>query len=253
MVDLSQTDTFDDWFFHSDEPVIPDVHQSSSSSSSSSSLPSSPVLSSNESTLPITKMSSLSNNEEENQIKKRKHEEKIDLNENKKSKQTPAYMRRNIRHLFTNDKLQNDTISALKAEQDRLKRLEEINNNYQQYNTIYTYLSTNNPQQIPANEEECIVLDDEENESENLSLLKINSGRRIKRKNSILIDHLDTTERRTNNDDDDVQCVDDDDDTELVNDTLTKKLQRLHIDDRVNIPDENGNKKSRSTLYFLDI
>jgi hypothetical protein len=221
MVDLSQTDTFDDWFFHPNDTVISDVNQSSSSS-----LPASPVLSSNESTLPITKIS-----EEENQIKKRKNEQKTDLNEHKKSKQTPSYMRRNIRHLLTNDKLQDDTLSALKVEQDRLKRLEEINDNYQQFNTIYTHLSANNYQQFkqtPSNEQECIVLDDDENEKESLSLLKINS----------------ITERKFDNDDgndSDVQCVDDDD-TELVNDKLTKKLQRLHVDDRVNIPDENGMK-----------
>jgi len=219
MVDLSQTDTFDDWFFHPNDPVISDVNQSSSSS-----LPASPVLSSNESTLPITKIF-----EDENQIKKRKHEQKTDFNEHKKSKQTPSYMRRNIRHLLTNDKLQDDTLSALKIEQDRLKRLEEINNNYQQFNTIYTHLSANNyPQfkQTLSHEQECIILDDDENEKESLALLNINS----------------MTERKLDNDDgndSDVQCVDDDN-TELVNDKLTKKLQRLHVDDRVNIPDENG-------------
>jgi hypothetical protein len=215
MVDLSQTDTFDDWFFHSDEPVLSDVNHSSPSSS----LPPSPSLSSNESSLPITKIS-----EDENQIKKRKHEQKTDLNENKKSKQAPSYMRRNIRHLLTNDKLQGDTLSALKAEQDRLRRLEEINDNHQQFNTIYTHLSTNNYNQfkeISSNEhEECIILEDDENEKKNL-----------------------TTERKINNNDDgndsDVQYVDDDD-TEFVNDKLTKKLQRLHVDDRVNRPDEKG-------------
>jgi len=176
MVDLSQTDTFEDWFLHSNEPVISDVNYSPSSS-----LPSSPVLSSNESSsLPITQISSLSNNEDENQIKKRKHEQKTDFNEHKKSKQTPSYMRRNIRHLLTNDKLQGDTLSALKAEQDRLKRLEEINDNYQQFNTIYTHLSTNDYNQfkkISSNEQDCIILDDDENEQQNLSILKINSGK----------------------------------------------------------------------------
>ena len=38
--------------------------------------------------------------------------------------------------------------------------------------------------------------------------------------------------------DSDVQCVDGD--TEYVNDNVTKKLQRLHVYDRVNIPDEDG-------------
>lgn len=176
MVDLSQTDTFDDWFYHSNEPVISDDNQPSLFLSNS------PILSSNELSLPITKVSSLSNNEEEeNSIKKRKYEQKNDFNENKKSKQTPSYMRRNIRHLFTNDKLQTDTLSALKAEQDRLKRLEEINENYQQFNPTYTHLSMNNqnPFEQISNEQECIVLDDEENKKESLSILKINSGRLI--------------------------------------------------------------------------
>ena len=55
---------------------------------------------------------------------------------------------------------------------------------------------------------------------------------------------LDTTERRTDNDDgndSDVQCVDDED-TGIVDEKLAKKLQRLHVDDRVNIPDENGRR-----------
>ncbi len=223
MVDLSQTDTFDDWFFNTNETAISDINQSSSSS-----LPSSPVSSSNESSLPVTNVSSLPNNEQENTIKKRKHEKKIDFNEHKKSKQTPSYMRRNIRHLLTNDKLQYDTLTALKAEQDRLKRLEEINENYQQFHTDYTHTSTNNFdqfKQIP-NEEECIVLDDDENEQNNLPTLNINSN-----PNGRNIDNDDSS-------DSDVQCVDDD--TEIINDNLTKKLQRLHIDDRVNIPDENG-------------
>jgi hypothetical protein len=181
MVDLSHTDTFDDWFFNNNnnnnnETIVSDNNQSSSSSSS---LPPSPNLLSNESSLPVTKMPSLSNNEKEVNIKKRKHEHKSDVNEHKKSKQVPSYMRRNIRHLLTNGELQTDTISALKAEQDRLKRLEEINENYQQFNTIYTHMSTNDYnqfKQIPT-EQECIILDDDETEQESLSTLKINSGR----------------------------------------------------------------------------
>jgi hypothetical protein len=152
MVDLSHTDTFDDWFFNSNDPVISEDNQSSLFS------PVSPIISSNESSLPITKVSSLPNNEEDNPIKKRKYEQKTDFNENKKSKQTPSYMRRNIRHLFTNDKLQYDTLTALKIEQDRLKRLEEINDNYQQFN-----LSANNFK----SEQEFIVLDDDDNDDEN--------------------------------------------------------------------------------------
>jgi hypothetical protein len=169
MVDLPETDTFEEWLFNTNETLISDGDQSSSSSSSLS-LPSSP-----------TQNPSLSNNEEQTQRKKRKLEQKTDSNEHKKSKQTPAYMRKNIRHLFTNDKLQTDTLSALKAEQDRLKRLEEINENYQQFNPTYTHLSMNNqnPFEQISNEQECIVLDDEENKKESLSILKINSGRLI--------------------------------------------------------------------------
>jgi len=173
MVDLPETDTFEEWLFNTNETLVSDADQSSSSSSSLS-LPSSPVLS-------ATQIPSLSNNEEKTQRKKRKLEQKTDSNEHKKSKQTPAYMRKNIRHLFTNDKLQTDTLSALKAEQDRLKRLEEINENYQQFNPTYTHLSMNNqnPFEQISNEQECIVLDDEENKKESLSILKINSGRLI--------------------------------------------------------------------------
>ena len=60
-----------------------------------------------------------------------------------------------------------------------------------------------------------------------------------------------TTNGAMGNDDDasndsDVQCVDSDD-NESVNDNLSKKLQRLHVDDRVNVPDENG-KCTKSSL-----
>lgn len=44
-------------------------------------------------------------------------------------------------------------------------------------------------------------------------------------------DHIDS-------DDSDVQLVESD--TEVVNDKLSQKLRRLHVDDNVNIPDENG-------------
>ncbi|CAF2309711.1 unnamed protein product [Rotaria sp. Silwood2] len=226
MVDSSQIDTFDSWLFDSNETVDGNTNQSSSSFLSSS-----PILSPNESSLPITETSSLSNNEEDNKIKKRKNEQKTDLNENKKSKQAPSYMRRNIRHLLTNEQLQVDTLSALKAEQDRLKRLEEINIHYQQFNPMYTHISTNNFNQVKKtiNDQEYIVLDDDENERTNLSTLHINS---------------DTSTTRVNNDpdddsDSDVQSIDGD--TDFVNDKLSKRLQRLHVDDRVNVPDDNGN------------
>ncbi|CAF3333665.1 unnamed protein product [Rotaria sp. Silwood1] len=233
MVDSSYVDTFDSGLFDSNERINDNVNPLSSLFLSSS-----PVLSSNEFSLPTTENSSLSNNEEENKIKKRKNEQKTDLNETKKSKQAPSYMRRNIRHLLKNDQLQVDTLSALKAEQDRLKRLEEINKDYQQFNHMYTQIPTNYSLQLKktTNDQECIVLDDDdddddddENEPENLSTL---------------INNPDTSTRRVNNDDNDdsdsdVQSIDGN--TDFVNDKLSKRLQRLHVDDRINIPDDNGN------------
>ena len=153
MVDLPQTDNFDDWFFNTNESINSDVVNQTSPSS----LPSSPNVSSNESSLPITNVSSLSTDSEENQTKKRKNEQITDSNESKKSKQVPPYMRRNIRHLLTNDKLQDDTLSALKAEQERLKRLEETNHTYPHLPIYSNQKST---------EQECIVLDDDDDEDE---------------------------------------------------------------------------------------
>ena len=118
---------------------------------------------SNEFSLPTTNISSRN----ELKIKKRRFETPSDSQEckkKKKSKSQPSYMRRNIRTLLTKDKLQGDTLSALKAEQDRLKRLEEINHSYQ---TICTHLPTNNNHTstlLKPNEAECIVLDDDDNE-----------------------------------------------------------------------------------------
>ncbi|UJR22850.1 hypothetical protein I4U23_025879 [Adineta vaga] len=175
-------------------------------------------------------------------IKKRKHEQSShskQTKKKKKSKSQPTYMRRNIRNLFTNDKLQGDTLSALQAEQDRLKRLEETN---QQFQTVYTHAPTQSFQvsAIPKpNEEECIVLDDDdddddddnaEDETKNV-LMKQNNDSEYPSTKEV----IDTNE---NSNDSDVQCVDSD--TEIVNDKLTQKLQRLHLDDRVNVPDENG-------------
>lgn len=50
------------------------------------------------------------------------------------------------------------------------------------------------------------------------------------------INGIDNTNDDSN--DSDVQYVEND--YEQVNDKLTQKLQRLHLDDRVNVPDENG-------------
>jgi hypothetical protein len=123
---------------------------------------------SNESSLPVAEI--ISSNGLKIKIKKRKYDPSSDTKERKKkkkSKNQPSYKRRNIRTLLTNDKLQDDTLSALKAEQDRLKRLEEIN--HHQFQTTYTHLPPNFIQlsTLPkSNEEECIVLDDEEEQEQ---------------------------------------------------------------------------------------
>ncbi|CAF0786043.1 unnamed protein product [Adineta ricciae] len=169
-------------------------------------------------------------------IQKRKLDPSSDNKEQKKkkkkkSKSQPSYMRRNIRTLFTNDKLQDDTLSALKAEQDRLKRLVEIN---QQFQPAHSYVPTQSVQPSTiskSNEQECIIIDDDDDEDETKSSsIKQNFG---SEENPSI---KDTNE---NSNDSDVQYVDSD--TETVNDKLTQKLQRLHLDDRVNVPDENGN------------
>ena len=145
--------------------------------------------------------------------KKRKHQgskdQKTKTKKKKKSK-TNTHHRRNIRTLLTNDKLQEDTLSALQAEQERLKRLAETNFGLP---TIYAHL---NSREKPA-EDDCIVLDDDDNAPEEPSK---------------------PANEPDDSNDSDVQCVDSD--TEIVNDKLVKKMQRLHVDDRVNVPDENG-------------
>ncbi|CAF3293445.1 unnamed protein product [Rotaria sp. Silwood2] len=205
---------------------------------------------SNEYTIPMTNNSS--SNELKIKIKKRKNEQSSDNKghkRKKKSKTQPTYMRRNIRTLLTNDKLHDGTLTALKAEQDRLKRLEEIKQSLQ---TVYTHQPTNYNQisaLTKSNEQECIVLDDDddndnnndddndddddddEDQTTNLLLKpKIDSEENISNK--------ETTDHNEDSNDSDVQYVESD--TEIVNDKLTQKLQRLHLDDRVNIPDENG-------------
>ena len=149
MVDSPISDTLDEFLNNEDEDTHSDTNHTES----------------NDSSFQTEKI--LSNNGLKLRIKKRKNNPSLDSKghkKKKKSKHQPTYMRRNIRTLFTNDKLQDDTLSALKAEQDRLKRLEEINQQ-----TIYTHIPTNiNPSStIPkANEEECIVLDDDDDDDE---------------------------------------------------------------------------------------
>ncbi|CAM4935936.1 unnamed protein product [Rotaria socialis] len=185
----------------------------------------------------LLKTNSSSTNELKIKIKKRKNEQSADSKQHKrkkKSKTQPTYMRRNIRTLLTNDKLQDDTLTALRAEQERLRRLEEINNSFQ---PIYTHLPTYYNQTsapIKSNEQDCIVLDDvddEEDETTNsLSKTKIDPDENISNKETI--------NPNEDSNDSDVQYVDSD--TEIVNDKLTQKLQRLHLDDRINVPDANG-------------
>lgn len=133
---------------------------------------------SNESSFPTAEI--ISNNGLKMKIKKRKLDSSSDgkdttttkKKKKKKSKSQPSYKRRNIRTLLTNDKLQDDTLSALKAEQDRLKRLEETN--HQPLPTTYTHLPPifYQPSTIPkSQEDECIVLDDDEGEDKNGDVL----------------------------------------------------------------------------------
>lgn len=117
-----------------------------------------------EMTLPTAEI--ISHNGLKMKIKKRKHDSSSDrkgVKKKKKSKNQPSYKRRNIRTLLTNDKLQVDTLSALKAEQDRLKRLEEIN--HQPLPVFYHHqpLTSHQSSTIPkSQDDDCIVLDDEE-------------------------------------------------------------------------------------------
>jgi hypothetical protein len=172
-----------------------------------------------------------SNNELIIKIKKRKHDPSSDTKQRKKkkkSKNQPTYMRRNIRTLLTNDKLQGDTLSALKAEQDRLKRLEETTH-------LYPHLPIHINQK--SNEDECIVLDDEEDEDEEEEEEEKPSQSKLDSTSYLPSEEIKEPIKEDSNDSD-VQYVDSD--TETVNDKLTQKLQRLHLDDRVNVPDENG-------------
>ncbi|CAF4979680.1 unnamed protein product [Rotaria magnacalcarata] len=184
----------------------------------------------------LLRTNSSSTNELKIKIKKRKNEQSTDSKQHKrkkKSKTQPTYMRRNIRTLLTNDKLQDDTLTALRAEQERLKRLEEINNSFQ---PIYTHLPTYYNQAsapIKSNEQDCIVLDDVDDEGDettnSLSKTTIDPDENISNKETI--------NPNEDSNDSDVQYVDSD--TEIINDKLTQKLQRLHLDDRINVPDEN--------------
>ena len=205
-------------------------------------------------------------------LEKRKYDPPKALKARKKKKKTksvPSYMRRNIRHLLTSDKLQGDTLSALRAEQERLKRLQETNGSFAPFQTIYTHVP-NRPQPLPTleklPEDECIVLDDEEDDDDDdedddddddddsdeengntTAKAAFESGSSCSAHSNVVNDPVNlggakepngTLDDNADSNDSDVQCVDSD--TEIVNDKITKKMQRLHVDDRVNVPDENG-------------
>ena len=210
--------------------------------------------------LDLTSTSSLSHNgdhetkKEKGSRKKRKADRSTDRSKEhkkkKRSKPTASHKRRNIRSLLTTDRLQDDTLSALKAEQDRLKRLEETNESL----LIAAQVTDNNdhpqsPVQAPV-EEDCIVLgdDEEEDEEEDEDIDRPASNpiepSTTKANNEILDDQGDSN-------DSDVQCVDSD--TEVVNDKLTKKLRQLHVDDRINVPDKNGKRAVRSARSSVRI
>jgi hypothetical protein len=214
MSDSPLSDTLDDLLFNKDDDTHSDDNEYS-----------------------ISKPKPSSTNELKIKIKKRKQDPSSDTKQRKKKKKSktqPTYMRRNIRSLLTNDKLQGDTLTALKAEQDRLKRLEEINH-------LYPHLPVNYIQK--SNEQECIVLDDDDEEEDDDDDEEISQPKIESHSDLPFEENLSIKEPLNNNNEDsndsDVQYVDSD--TENVNDKLTQKLQRLHLDDRVNIPDENGN------------
>ena len=180
----------------------------------------------------------------------------------RKSKNVPTYMRRNIRTLLKKDQLQDDTLNALRAEQDRLKRLEETNGAYPQYAPVYSLPSKT----FHNHEDDCIVLEGEDDDEHHLSLSKPTppSGFKSKLVGELrprsVFDHFlggtqtVTTSQTTNDDhidsnDSDVQCVDSD--TEVVNESVIKKMRRLHVDDRVNVSDENGKFVFMSDSSYL--
>lgn len=184
MVDSSQVNTFDDWFLNLDETNNDGVDSSLSSFPPPPPTPADlvqSILSTNDSSSSSIPSPSLPNNEEESNTKKRKNEHRNDQSESKKHKQVPPYMRRNIRQLLKNDQLQADTLSAQRAEEDRLKRLEEIT---QQFKPVNHHITTNDCNQLKKllNEQECIVLDDDDDDDEktNLSNLNTNSGNILK-------------------------------------------------------------------------
>lgn len=156
MADSPLSDTLDEFFNNNDDDDEDDDESSSSDEDDQSeeiSLPTAEIISNNGLKMKITKRKLDSSSDNKERKKKKK----------KKSKNQPSFKRRNIRTLLTSDKLQEDTLSALKAEQDRLKRLEEIN--YQPLPSFHTHLPPTFHQSstIPkSQDEECIVLDDEE-------------------------------------------------------------------------------------------
>lgn len=105
--------------------------------------------------------------------KKRKADRSTDRSKErkkkKKSKPNASHKRRNIRSLLTTDRLQDDTLSALKAEQDRLKRLEETTDIHLPHPPIQTHVTDMTQPQATTDkplEQDCIVLGDDDEDTD---------------------------------------------------------------------------------------
>lgn len=64
---------------------------------------------------------------------------------------------------------------------------------------------------------------------------------------------LDSNETRTNDNDgsdSDVQYLDEEE-SDYIDDKLTQKLRRLHLDDRVNTPNEDGRRRKNDFSHGL--
>lgn len=127
-----------------------------------------------------------------NHENKRPNDSSDDPRQVKKPKSTPFYLRRNIRKVLSDTKLQKDTLAARALEEDRLKRLED---------------------NLPI-ESVCDIDDDDD-------------------------------------DDSDIECLGTFHPQAQVDPNETKKLRRLHLDDRLNVPDSNGNISSTGEHFRL--
>ena len=129
-------------------------------------------------------------------------------------------MRRNIQGLLTDDQLRVDTLRARRIEEDRLQRLQDNIEHPQCHLAIHT------PPLIDKRDP-LKLLSIQHKDSVPVTMV---TGRMEHNKQTAII----RTDQDTDSDDDD-----DDDET------LLRKRQRLHVDDRVNRPDEHGNRSLR--------